>query len=169
MELSQGHRLPYHHFSGVHVRSLIHLHWVILELSGLTRCTSCYIGAYFPFLDVEMIVFSQTCHILHYLAEEYLYALLVTISMIFAKMSLQRSTTFGFWLSHYPWLFSRLLRWDRGSYPTRLFSWDSPMDHSFEMTIDSSNRAFRVKDVWLIMTLRRVLCFSQMSCDSTLY
>ena len=38
MELFQAHNLPCHHFSGVHVKSLIHLHWVILELSGLTRC-----------------------------------------------------------------------------------------------------------------------------------
>ena len=48
MELSQAHRLPYHYFSGAHVRSLIHPHWVILKSSGWTRCTSCYTGAYFP-------------------------------------------------------------------------------------------------------------------------
>ena len=48
MDLSQAHRLPYHHISGAHVKSLIHPHWVILESSGWTRCTSCYIGAYFP-------------------------------------------------------------------------------------------------------------------------
>ena len=48
MELSQVHRLPYHHFSGAHVRSFIHPHWVILESSRRTKCTSCYTGAYFP-------------------------------------------------------------------------------------------------------------------------
>ena len=48
MELSQVHRLPYHHFSGAHVRSLIHPHWVILESSGWTKCTSCYTREYFP-------------------------------------------------------------------------------------------------------------------------
>ena len=47
MELSQAHGLPYHHFNGVHVRSLIHPHWVILESSGWTRCTSCYTEVYF--------------------------------------------------------------------------------------------------------------------------
>ena len=48
MRLSQMHRLPYHHFSGVHIRSSIHSQWVILELSGQTGCPSCYTGAYFP-------------------------------------------------------------------------------------------------------------------------
>ena len=33
MELSQTHRLPYHQFSGVHVRYLIHSHLVIIKLS----------------------------------------------------------------------------------------------------------------------------------------
>ena len=153
MELSWVHRLLYNHFSGVHVRSLIHLHWVILESSGQTGYTSCYIGAYFPLLAMEMIVFSQTCYSFHYLAEGYLLALLVIVSVIFVKMSLQWSTTFGFWLSHYLWPLSRLLCWDRGSYPSGLFSWDSPVDHSLEMTTDSSNRVFRVRDVWLIVTL----------------
>ena len=36
MELSQAHRLSYHHFSGVHTRSLIHPHRVILESPGRT-------------------------------------------------------------------------------------------------------------------------------------
>ena len=34
VELLQEHRFPYHHFSGVHVRSFMHPHGVILELSG---------------------------------------------------------------------------------------------------------------------------------------
>ena len=49
MELSRVHRLSYHHFSGVQVRSLIHPHWVIIESSGQTKCTSCYTGAYSSF------------------------------------------------------------------------------------------------------------------------
>ena len=151
MELSQTPTLPYHHFSEGHVRSLIHPHGVILELSGQTRCTSCYIGAYFPLLVVEMIVFSQTCCSLLYSADGCLFTLSVTVSMIFAVMNLQRSTTFGFWLSHYPWLFHRLLCSGRGSYPSGLFSWDSPVDHSFEITMDSSSRAFWVRGVWLIV------------------
>ena len=84
MELSQAHKVPYHYFSGVHVKSLIHLHWVILELSGLTRCPSCYIGAYFPLLAVDVIVFSQTCYSLHYSNEGYFFALLVIVSVILA-------------------------------------------------------------------------------------
>ena len=57
MELSQAHRLTYHHFSGVHVRSLIHPHWAILESLGQTGGTSCYTRAYFPSLAAEMICF----------------------------------------------------------------------------------------------------------------
>ena len=52
MELSQAHRLSYHHFTGIHVKSLIHPHWVILESLGRTRCTSCYTEAYFPRLPI---------------------------------------------------------------------------------------------------------------------
>ena len=65
----------------------------------------------FPFYVVEMIVFSQSYYHFLYLAEGYLFALLVTVSMIYAEMSPQRSLTFGFWLSRYLWLFSRLLCW----------------------------------------------------------
>ena len=90
MELSQAHRLSYHHF-----KYLIHHHLVILELSGETGCPSCYTGSYFPLLVVEMTVFSQIYYSLHYLDEGYLFALLVIVSVILAKMSLQRSLTFG--------------------------------------------------------------------------
>ena len=86
----------YHHFSRAHVRSLIHPHGVILELSRQTRHTSFYTRAYFPLLVVEMIVFSQTCYNLHYPGKGYLFALLVTLSVIFIEMSLQQSATFGF-------------------------------------------------------------------------
>ena len=109
--------------------------------------------------------FSHIPYSLHYLTEGYLFALLDAISMIFAEMSSQRSTTFGFWLPHYPWLFSRLVCWDRGSYPSGLFSWDSPIDHSFEMTMASSSRAFRVRGVRLIVTLRQTSWFSQILWD----
>ena len=70
------HRLPYHHFSGVHVKSLIHPHGAILELSGQTGCTSCYTGAYFPFLAMDMIVFLHICYGLHYSADGCLFTLL---------------------------------------------------------------------------------------------
>ena len=88
------HRRLYHHFSGVHARSLIHPHGVILELSGHTKCLGFYSRAYFPFLVVEMIVFSQTYYSLHYSDDRYFFALLATVSVTLAKMSLQRSTTF---------------------------------------------------------------------------
>ena len=95
IELSRVHRLSYHHFNGVHVKSLIHPHRVILELSRKTGCTSCYTGAYFPHLAMEMIVFSQACYNLHYSDERYFFALLDTVSVILAETNLQRSTNFG--------------------------------------------------------------------------
>ena len=73
------------------------LYW---GMSKWTRCTSCYIGAYFPrlptwqdvsvailghishFLIVEMIVFSRSYYHFLYSTEGYLFPLLVTISMI---------------------------------------------------------------------------------------
>ena len=42
----------------------------ILESSGQTRCTSCYTGAYFPPLVVEMNVSSQICYGLHCFGRE---------------------------------------------------------------------------------------------------
>ena len=90
------HRLSYHHFSGVHVKSFIYPHRDIHELSGHTECTIFYIGAYFPFLVVEMMVFSQICYSLLYSVEGCLFALLVIVLMIFAEISLQRSSIFGF-------------------------------------------------------------------------
>ena len=96
MELSLVHRLPYHHFSGVHVRSLIHPHWVILELSGQTGCFSCYTGAYFPIFAVEMIVFSQTYYSLHYWDEVYFFALLVIVSVIGRDEPLEEHDVLGF-------------------------------------------------------------------------
>ena len=92
--LSQAYRLPCHHFNGVHVKSLTHPHWVILELSGQTKCPNCYTGACLSLLAMEMIVFSQTYYSLHYLNERYFFALLVTVLVILAEMSLQMSTTF---------------------------------------------------------------------------
>ena len=138
IELSQAHRLPYHHFSGAHVRSLICPYWVILKSLRRTRCTSCCIGAYFPrlptwqealvailgifpFFVMEMIVFSWSCYHFLYSAERYLFALLVTVSMIYVEMSLLRSLTFGFWLSHYLWLFSRSLCWGSNNGPSGTF------------------------------------------------
>ena len=157
MELSLVHRLPYHHFSGVHVRSLIHPHWVILELSGQTGCSSCYTGAYFSLLVVEMIVFSQTYYSLHYWDEVYFFALLVIVSVIGRDEPLEEHDVLGF---DCPAIHDSSVDWDRGSYPSELFSWDSPLDHSFEMTMDSSNGAFRVRGVWLVVTLHQALWFS---------
>ena len=71
-------------------------------------CQLLYWGI-FLFSVVEMIIFSQSYYHFLYSAKGYLFALLVTISMIYAEMSLQRSLTFGFWLSHYLWLFNRSL------------------------------------------------------------
>ena len=67
-------------------------------------------------------------------------------------MSFQWSMTFRLWLSHYTWPCNRLFWWDRGGYPNRLFSWDSLVDHSFQMTMDSYSKVFWVRGVWLIMT-----------------
>ena len=69
---------------------------------------------------MEMIVFSRSCYHFLYSTEGYLFALLVTILMIYDEMSLQRSLTFGFWLSYYLGLFSRSLCWDNGSCPNRV-------------------------------------------------
>ena len=46
VELLQAHRFPYHHFNGVHVRSFMHLHGVILELSRQIKYIWCHTGAY---------------------------------------------------------------------------------------------------------------------------
>ena len=139
MELSQAQWLTYYHFSGVHDRSLMHPHWAILKSSGRTRCTSCYTGVYFPWLPtwrdasiailghispfsvMEMIVFSWSYYHYLYSVEWYLFALLVIVSMIYTEMSLQRSLTFGLWLFHYLWLFSRSLCWGGDSCPSGLF------------------------------------------------
>ena len=50
------------------------------------------------------------------------FALWVTVLVIFIGMSFQCSMTFEFWLSHYPWFFlGRLLYWDHSDYPIRSF------------------------------------------------
>ena len=167
MELSQTPTLPYHHFSGVHVRSFIHPFGVILELSGQTKCTSCYIRACFPLLVVKMIVFSQIYYDFHYSAEGCLLTLVCHyFSDFWSRWASRGARPSGFWLPRYPWLSSRLLCWGRGSYPDRLFPYDSQMDHSFETTMDSSNRAYRVRDIWPIVTHHRVLWFSPMGCKA---
>ena len=92
---------------------------------------------------MEMIVFSQTCYSLHYSTEGYLFALLATVSMIFAEMSLQQSTTSGVWLSYYPWFFSRLRSWYLPwwtiflRFPRGSFIWD---DNRFPQQSISSQR-----------------------------
>ena len=46
-----------------------------------------------PFSVMEMIVFSEICYSPHYSIEGCLFTLMLTVSMIFAEMSLQQSTT----------------------------------------------------------------------------
>ena len=60
------------------------------------RIPSCYTGAYFPHLAVEMIVFSQTCYSPHYSTEIYLSALLVIVSMILVERALSEAQHLSF-------------------------------------------------------------------------
>ena len=94
------------------------------------------------------------------------FALLVTIPVILIEMSFQWSMTFKLWLSRYPWPRSRLFWWDRGSYLSGLFSWDSLVDYPFEMTMDSFSRTFRDRDVWLIVTSRQASWSRWMGCET---
>ena len=71
VELLQVHRFPHHHFSGVHVRSFIHPHGVILELLGHIGYIWRYTGTYFPHLVMEAIVLSQIHCSFHHSAEIY--------------------------------------------------------------------------------------------------
>ena len=116
---------------------------------------------------MEMIVLSQLCYNFHHSTKGYtVFALLVTIPVIFIEMSFQWSMTFRLWLSRNPWPRSRLFWWDRGRYPSRLFSWDSLVDYPFEMTMDSSSRAFRDRDVWLIVTSRQASWSWRIGCET---
>ena len=40
--------------------------------------------------------------------------------------------------------------WDRSSYPGGLFSCESPMNHSFDTTMDPPSRTSRVRDIWVM-------------------
>ena len=71
IKLFQVHWFLHHCFSRVHVRSFIHPHGVILELSGQTEYIRCHIGAYFSPPVVEVMVFSQICYSLHRSAKRY--------------------------------------------------------------------------------------------------
>ena len=53
--------------------------------------------------------------------------------------------------------------------PVDHFSWDLPVDHSFEMMTDSSSKVSRVKDIQIIMTLCQASWFSQMGCETLCY
>ena len=57
-ELSQARGFPHHHYRGVHVRSCVHPHGIILELLGQIGYIWCHAGAYFPPLAMEMIILS---------------------------------------------------------------------------------------------------------------
>ena len=59
-----------------------------------------------------------------------------------------------------PTIHDFLVDWDRNSYPGRLFSCDSIVDHSFHMTMDSPSRASRVRGIRIVMTLHQASCFS---------
>ena len=93
MELSQVHRLPYHHFNGVHVRSLIHPMELFSSHQDRPDALIAILGYISIFLVVGMIVSSQTYYSLHYSAERCLFALPTTVSMIFVEMSLQQRPT----------------------------------------------------------------------------
>ena len=71
MELSQAHGFPHHHFSGVHVRSFMHPHGVILELSGQIGYIWCHTGAYFPPLAMKAIILSHIYYVFHHSTEIY--------------------------------------------------------------------------------------------------
>ena len=133
----------------------MHPHGVILELLGQIGYIWCHAGAY-SFLWLWRWSFSHRfVTVFITWPRDTVFALLVTILVIFIEMSFQWSMTFRLWLFRYPWPRSRLFWWDCGSYPSGLFSWDSLVDYPFEMTMDSSNRAFRDRDVWLIVTSRQ--------------
>ena len=72
-ELSQVRGFLLHPFSGVHVRSFVRPHGVILELSGQIGYIwcQCHTGAYFPHLAMEMIILSHICYSFHYSVERY--------------------------------------------------------------------------------------------------
>ena len=70
-ELPQARGFPCHHFSGVHDRSFVRPHGVILELSGQIGYIWCHTGAYFPHLAMEMIILSQVCYSFHYSIKRY--------------------------------------------------------------------------------------------------
>ena len=106
--------------------------WVVwllgIELIGLSNwvtcmigCISCYTKAYFPLFCCR-----DDC-LLTKLLQSSLFGRWIFIHITghsfddLAKMSLQRSMTFRFWLSHYLWLLSKSLCWGSGSCPSRLF------------------------------------------------
>ena len=162
VELSQMHRLPHPHSSGVQVRSPKHSHWVILHQDRVDP--SCYTGAHSPISAVEMIVFSKTCYSPHYSVKGCLFALLATIPMIFfSRWAFSRAWPQGL---YHPTIYDSSVDWDCGSYLGGLFSWDSLEDHSFEMTMDSSSITSRVKGIRIVMTLHQTTCFSQMGCET---
>ena len=144
IELSQAHRLPYHHFSGIHTRSLIHPHRVILEsprwtdmpmlsklwmvwlfdteviglihlVTCMPGCIDCYTGAYSP------------PYHFFFLLSRWLISHLACMAFFaghnfddFVGTSLQGSMTFDFWSFQYLWLLKRSLCWGNDSFPSGL-------------------------------------------------
>ena len=116
-----------------------------------------------------MIVFSRICYGLHYSTKGCLFTLLChCLSDFWSRWAFKGARPFRFWLSHHLWFFNRLLCWDGGGYPSGLSSCDSPVDHSFETTMDSSKRACRVRGVRPIVTHHQVWWFSQMGYEAIL-
>ena len=70
------HSLPYHHFSGVRVRFLIHPMELFLSYQDRPDALVVILGHISLLLALEMIVFSQICYGLHYSTEGCLFTLL---------------------------------------------------------------------------------------------
>ena len=141
-KLSQARGFLGHHFSRVHLRSFVHPHGIILDLSGPTRYVWCYTGAYFSHSAAETIVLSQICYSFSSLGRDIVFALLVTIPVFF----LSRRVFNGAWHSDY--------------------SLETLSDYSFQMTMDSDSMVFWVRGVWLIMTSRQASWSSWMGYET---
>ena len=146
MELSQAHRLPYHHFNGVHVRSLIHPHWVILESSRRIRCTSCYTRVFFPRLltwgDVSVDILE---HISHFLLWRWSSSHGV-VTILFIQL---RDSYSHYW-SQYWWFMPRWA-WPLGF--DCLITYDSSVDHYVEVVTVAPVDYFS----WDLITTKKVL------------
>ena len=138
---------------------------LFLSYQDRSGTSDAILGRVLP-LAMEMIVLSQIFYSFHHSAERCCICFTGHYSCDFHRDEFRWSMTFRLWLSCYPWPRSRLFWWDRGSYPSGLFFWDSLVDYPFEMTMDSSNRAFRDRDIWLIVTSRQASWSRRMGCEA---